>query len=136
RTIGAYELVVGKNGHKLKTSPEEGGGRGICNRTRAQRPGASLAADCKGIAGGDIAQQIQALAPSYFREGPIIDKTNLTGRYDFSLEWITVEQSTAGADGPSMFDAVDKQLGLKIESRKQAMPVLVIDKIDRMPTEN
>jgi len=136
RVLGAYALVVGKNGLKLKaTSGDSPTGKGVCNRSFAQRPGATLAAECKGIAGADIAQQIQTLAPGYFREGPIVDMTNLTGFYDFSLEWITVQQSAAGVDGPSMFAAVE-QLGLKIESRKQSMQVLVIDRVDRMPTEN
>src|SRR3984885_5769087 len=136
RVLGAYALVVGKNGSKLaETSNDSSAGKGVCNRSFAQRQGATLAAECKGILGADIAQQIQTLAPGYFREGPIVDMTNLNGLYDFSLEWITVQQSEQGVNGPSMFDAVEK-LGLKIESRKQSFPVLVIDRVDRMPTEN
>jgi uncharacterized protein (TIGR03435 family) len=134
--MGAYALVVGKNGVQLKESAEDtSAGKGVCNRAFAQRPGATLAAECKGIVGSDIAQQIQTLAPGYFREGPIVDMTNLKAVYDFSLEWITVQQSDQGVNGPSMFEAVEK-LGLKIESRKQSMTVLVIDRVDRMPTEN
>lgn len=134
--MGAYALVVGRNGLKLKEASEDSSeAKGVCNRSFAQRPGATLAAECKGVQGADIAQQIQTLAPGYFREGPIVDMTNLKGTYDFSLEWITVQQSDLGVNGPSMFQAVE-QLGLKIESRKQSMVVLVIDHIDRMPTEN
>jgi uncharacterized protein (TIGR03435 family) len=136
KVLGSYALMVGKNGLKLKETPGDGPqGNGVCNRSFAQRPGATLAAECRGIAGADIAQQIQTLAPGYFRDGPIVDMTNLKGVYDFSLEWITVQQAEAGIDGPSMFAAVE-QLGLKIESRKQSLPVLVIEQVDRMQTEN
>jgi uncharacterized protein (TIGR03435 family) len=134
--MGAYALVIGKNGLKLRESAEgRSADQGVCNRSFAQSPGATLAAECKGIVGADIAQQIQTLAPGYFREGPIVDMTNLKGVYDFSLEWVTVQQAEQGAGGPSMFEAVEK-LGLKIESRKQSMAVLVIDHVDRLPTEN
>jgi uncharacterized protein (TIGR03435 family) len=136
RVLGAYALVVGKGGPKLtQTSENSAAGKGVCNRSFAQRPGATLAAECKGVVGADIAQQIQTLAPGYFREGPIVDMTNLKGVYDFSLEWVTAQQAELGGAGLSMFDAVEK-LGLKIESRKQSMPVLVIDRVDRMPTDN
>lgn len=83
----------------------------------------------------DIAQQVQALAPGYFREGPIVDLTGLKGVYDFTLEWVTADDARNGAQ-PSMFDAVQEQLGLKLERRKQTVEILMIDKLDRTPTEN
>jgi uncharacterized protein (TIGR03435 family) len=46
-----------------------------------------------------LAQQHQTLAPGYFREGPVVDKTGLTQAYDFSLTWITQQQRDAGEDG-------------------------------------
>lgn len=136
RTMEGYALVVGKNGLKLKESAENSSaGKGLCKRSFGQSPGATLAAECEGIVGADIAQQIQTLAPGYFREGPIVDMTNLKGVYDFSLEWVTAQEAEQAAGGASVFEAVEK-LGLKIESRKQSMAVLVIDRVDRMPTEN
>ena len=42
----------------------------------------------------------------------------------------------AGSDGISIFDAVDKQLGLKLESRQVATPVLVVDSVNQKPTDN
>jgi uncharacterized protein (TIGR03435 family) len=136
RAMGAYALVIGKSGLKLKEpAGDSSAGKGVCSRSFAQTPGATLAAECKGIVGTDIAQEIQTLAPGYFREGPIVDMTNLKGVYDFSLEWVTAQQAEQGTGGPSMFEAVEK-LGLKIESRKLSMAVLVIDHVDKVPTEN
>ena len=84
----------------------------------------------------DIAQQLQVLAPGYFRDGPVMDLSNLKGTYDFKLEWITAGEASNGSPGPTMFNAVQDQLGLKLERRRQPVEVFVIDTLDRTPTEN
>jgi len=72
---------------------------------------------------------------------PIIDKTNLSGTYDFVLKFAPVQNLTAGGDpgaesaGPSLFTALEEQLGLKLESAKGPVEVLVIDSVSR-PSEN
>jgi bla regulator protein BlaR1 len=74
---------------------------------------------------------------------PIIDKTGLTGRFDFTLEWARERRAPAGFDssvasdpiGPTPLEALRDQLGLKLESTKAAIPILVIDKVER-PSEN
>lgn len=64
-------------------------------------------------------------------ERPVIDRTGLTGSYDMKVEW-----SAAGADGgPSIFTALQEQLGLKLESVKGPVEMLVIEKAEK-PTEN
>ena len=69
---------------------------------------------------------------------PVIDRTGLTGRFDIDLQFSAVGPQTA-ADQPdaptSVFTAVQEQLGLKLESRKERMDVLVIDQIE-MPSPN
>jgi uncharacterized protein (TIGR03435 family) len=67
---------------------------------------------------------------------PVIDKTGLTGRFDFTLAY---SQSLAAADatpsgGPSLQRAVRDQLGLKLESAKEPVDVMVIDQADKVPT--
>jgi len=136
KTMQTYALEVAKGGLKMKESPEGATGDARCTRSFAQRPGATLAAVCSRMTSADIAQQVQALAPGYFREGPVVDSTGLKGVYDFKLEWITAVEAAKGGDGPSMFNALEEQLGLKIERRRQPLEILVIDKLDRMPTEN
>jgi bla regulator protein blaR1 len=74
---------------------------------------------------------------------PIIDKTGLTGRFDFTLEWANERRRQPGSDlpvvsdpgGPTPIEALRDQLGLKLESTKAAIPILVIDKVER-PSEN
>ena len=68
----------------------------------------------------------------------VIDKTGLTGMYDFQVDWVH-DSPTASPenvpDGPSIFTAIEEQLGLKLVPAKAAVPVLVVDHIDR-PTDN
>jgi bla regulator protein blaR1 len=138
KTMDVYALEVAKAGPKMKESPEGAAGTARCERTIAdpKQVQLTLAASCSHMTAADIAQQLQALAPGYFRAGPVVDLTGLQGTYDFTLEWITAGQANQGAPGPSMFEAVQQQLGLKLERRKQAVQIMVIDKLDRTPTEN
>ncbi len=67
---------------------------------------------------------------------PVIDNTGLKKRYDFSLHWSPQMQSAgAASDGPSIFTALQEQLGLKLEASKRAMNVLFVDSLGA-PTEN
>lgn len=81
-------------------------------------------------------------------------KVGIKGSWDFTLAFSSSWGANAGAGGGmvppsgsgqpaadpngaiSFFDAVDKQLGLKLEKEKRSLPVLVIDHIDEQPTEN
>jgi uncharacterized protein (TIGR03435 family) len=75
----------------------------------------------------------------------VLDSTGLTGVFDFTLEWSADETQkllpqgetapTAGS-GPSIFSALQDQLGLKLESRKGPVEVLVVDRVERAPSEN
>jgi uncharacterized protein (TIGR03435 family) len=66
----------------------------------------------------------------------VIDKTNLKGLYDFRLQFTpeAFSGNTAGT-GPSIFTALQEQLGLRLESTKGPVDVLVIDHVER-PSEN
>jgi uncharacterized protein (TIGR03435 family) len=74
---------------------------------------------------------------------PIVDQTGLSGSWDFSLNWLPDRggSSPAGpvqfpdADGPSLFEALKDQLGLKLEPTKASIPVLVIDHVEQ-PSAN
>lgn len=73
----------------------------------------------------------------------VVDKTGLTGSYDIDLTY-TPEQpipagvniSPADPNGPSIYTALREQLGLKLESQKVQEEVLVIDRVERQPSEN
>jgi uncharacterized protein (TIGR03435 family) len=78
---------------------------------------------------------------------PVVDQTGLTGRFDFTLNWTPDEFQFSGmgvkppppGDDPSappdLFTAIQQQLGLKIDSTKSPVDVLVIDKVEK-PSAN
>lgn len=74
---------------------------------------------------------------------PVVDRTGLTGTYDFSLKWTPELPGTGGGaqgpppdnSGPSLFTALQEQLGLKLEPQKGSVEILRIDSIER-PSEN
>lgn len=155
KDLPVYALVVAKNGPKLKTStftppenspdmpraPGVGGGpqMGIRMNGRGQLTETY----------GDMNMLADVL--SRFCGRPVINKTALTGRYDFDLKWTPDEEQggpmspgarPGGDDAPppdstgtSLFTAIQEQLGLKLEPQKAPMDVLVIQHIDH-PTEN
>jgi uncharacterized protein (TIGR03435 family) len=65
----------------------------------------------------------------------VVDKTNLTDRYDLKLVWISDDAPANDSSGASLFTAIQEQLGLKLEPAKEAAPVLVIDHVE-LPTPN
>jgi uncharacterized protein (TIGR03435 family) len=65
----------------------------------------------------------------------VVDKTNLNERYDFTLQWSPDDAPAADNSAPSLFTAVQEQLGLKLEPAKEPVAVLVVDHVD-MPTAN
>ena len=78
---------------------------------------------------------------------PVIDKTGLMGTYDFGLDFAPEVQvgsaGPAGAagvppqdDGPSIYVALERQLGLRLEQKKSPVDVVVVDDADKVPVEN
>jgi uncharacterized protein (TIGR03435 family) len=84
------------------------------------------------LRGMPLSQLLPFLAPAVNRT--IVDKTALDGRYDIDLTW-TPELSSTAPEAVSIFTALQEQLGLKLESTKGPVEVLVIDHVER-PTEN
>jgi uncharacterized protein (TIGR03435 family) len=120
RTLPAYDLVVAKGGTKLQPSQSNGKSFGI-GRTHFEGQGlgvTSIAEDLSKITGRVV-----------------VDKTSLTGRYDFKLLWTADDAPATDGDPPTLFTAIQEQLGLKLESAKEPVPVLVIDHVDQ-PSPN
>jgi uncharacterized protein (TIGR03435 family) len=115
-----YTLVLARNGPKLQAAIEQGRGVGIGAKGRLNGNGA------------DMATFASALSGKLGRS--VVDRTGLKGFYNFLLTW-TPDEAQADAPGPSMFTAIQEQLGLKLESTKGAVEVLVIDHAER-PSEN
>jgi uncharacterized protein (TIGR03435 family) len=69
---------------------------------------------------------------------PVVDATGLTGKYDFDLYWQDDRGATAAeADrGPGLAQAIQEQLGLKLEAKKGPVKILVVDHAEKTPAEN
>lgn len=134
RPTQVYVLGVGKNGPKLETSVGTGKGTG-CARAIGGGAQGGVVAECHNVTTAQLAQQLQTLSPAYFRDGPIVDRTGLTGSYDLQLEWMMQQQLDAGMTGPTMYNAVEK-LGLTLEKKRESAEMLVVDRVEQTPTEN
>jgi uncharacterized protein (TIGR03435 family) len=80
-----------------------------------------------------------ASALSFTLRQPVVDETHMEGRYNVMLTY-TPERgpdvTPAADDGPSIFTAIEEQLGLKLEPRKVPMDIFVVDHCQKVPTEN
>jgi uncharacterized protein (TIGR03435 family) len=77
-----------------------------------------------------------ALGMQRYMDRPVVDETNLPGRYDFTLKWTPVDSpATEPNEPPGIFTAVQEELGLKLEATKGPADVLVIEHVER-PSAN
>jgi len=116
----AYALVVAKAG--LKIHPVQAG-----QPSTSSLPGH--------IEARKIPLQKLADLLGLVLDRPVIDSTSVAGVFDFTLEW-SQDGAADATSGPSILAALEEQLGLKLESRKSPVHVLVIDHIAKFPTEN
>lgn len=118
RDLPVYDLVVAPDGPKLKESvPHQGGASSV-------GPGKLTAHSYK--------MSSLAFSLSSAAGRVVLDKTGLSGEYDFELTWAPDNQPDAG---PSIFSALQDQLGLKLKPAKAPLEVIVIDHLQR-PSEN
>jgi len=133
KSLPAYVLMVGKGSLKLKTPVDPA-------LTGCQSQPATtlyLRVSCHNMTMPALARQVRQMAGGYVADHPVVDMTNLKGAWDFDVKWTgRGDLPAAGADGISIFDAVEKQLGLKLELQNIPLPVIVVDKVNRKPTEN
>jgi uncharacterized protein (TIGR03435 family) len=83
-----------------------------------------------------FAEQLHDMAGGYLNV-PVVNSTKLEGSWDFDLKWTPRGLlDRAGADGISIFDAVDRELGLSLTKQTAPRPVLIVDSVDESPTPN
>jgi uncharacterized protein (TIGR03435 family) len=125
---------------------------------RDKNPALGRLVTCQNMTMAQFAEQIPNIAPGYVRT-PVQDATGLEGAFDFTLSFSPAGAVQGGGrggprggdggppaagapealDAPvtlTLFEAVEKQLGLKLEMRKRPMAVLVIDHVEQKPTAN
>ena len=126
RAAPVYALVVMKEGHKLRAP-----GDGCQDAGGVRMAGPGLLRSCK--PGMSMAQLVFSLNRDMDR--PVVDRTGLTGTFAISLEWAAREPLTGGDDKPSLFTAVQEQLGLRLEPATDAVDAFIIDSVEP-PTPN
>jgi uncharacterized protein (TIGR03435 family) len=156
KEMPVYELAVAKGGPRIKLSADQSPivapERGAPLPPRPQRGGPmprgamAMGRGSFEAHGVPIANFIQGLSQQLGR--PIIDKTGLKGFYDITLQWTPefgvglvkpggpdTDPPPADASGPSIFTAIQEQLGLRLDSAKGPVDVLIIDSVQK-PVEN
>jgi uncharacterized protein (TIGR03435 family) len=127
-----YALTVGKNGPKLTGSDAASPIPNLIPRGPGNLPARNA-----------TMEEFAGVMQSHL-DRPVFDQTGLKGRFDFQLQW-TPDETTrfAPLDGPpggaetlpDLFTAIQQQLGLKLESTRAQVDVLVIDRVEK-PSEN
>jgi uncharacterized protein (TIGR03435 family) len=129
KDLPAYGLVAGSGGSKLTQSVRKGGNISTVPRNGGVRLMAI---------GASTSLLVKALEP-HLGGLTVIDDTGLTGRYDFTLEFAgetTVQPSQDEFPFPSLSNALQQDLGLRLVKKTASFDVLVIDHVNRVPTAN
>ncbi len=157
REVPVYALTVAKSGPKLTPfqegsctpldidtlGPRQPGDKPLCHPGWIQGKGANISIDAQAMGVDEFSKFLQLML-----DRPVIDKTGIAGRFDFRVEFAPDDMTsrfatgTPGArsldstgGGPVLREAIQEQLGLKLESTKGPGEFLVIDHIER-PSEN
>jgi uncharacterized protein (TIGR03435 family) len=118
RPLQFYALLQGPRGARLsKSNPDENSAAPVNVRGR--------------IVNSRLLMSGLAILLSRFQREIVVDMTGLEGPFNINLEW-----DADNTTGPSLFTALQEQLGLKLESRKGPMDVLFVDDAEKVPTEN
>jgi bla regulator protein BlaR1 len=131
-----YSLVVAKNGPKLRKAQHV-----VTNPTGTGSPDGTGDRDESTVTPGKIVltgSSLSLLANLLSSQGlshTVVDKTGLTELYDITLRWSPDDIGSSDASLPSLFTALQEQLGLKLEYNKNPIDVIVIDHIER-PSAN
>jgi uncharacterized protein (TIGR03435 family) len=152
RPVVAYTLVAVKPRLRradVSNRAECKEARTVENDPRDVTPRLSRLLECQSVTTAQFAEQLLPLSPNDFAYA-VEDATGITGKWDLRLSYTPtwdlrnptgnlaadVTSASDPAGGMSIFEAVKKQLGLKLEKRQRMLPVLVIDHIEEKPADN
>jgi uncharacterized protein (TIGR03435 family) len=136
KELSVYQIVAGKTGDKLATYA------GDPNGAPTYGLSALGSMTVKNANISDFARWLQR----YVLDRPVVDRTGITGRFSFALNWQaddsqfaslagTLRPPAGNSDRPSLYEAMQEQLGLKLEATKAPVDVFVIDHLEK-PSEN
>jgi uncharacterized protein (TIGR03435 family) len=140
KVLKVYSMAIAKGGAKLNQAK---GGDPVCVPSIGQDN--VYHRECHNMTMAELAEQLPSYAPRFFEGRPVVNATDLQGAWDFRLDWTPLSGGLAGLEaapgaefdsGTTIFRTMEKNLGLKLEQREQAMTIVVIDQVDRVPTDN
>ena len=120
KDVQGYALVIAKGGPKLKQGTPGNSAGGAIFPGGLRNPNTSL----------DTFAAMLARPTGR----PVVNKTGIAGNYDIDLRY--AKDDAADSSLPSIFTALQEQLGLKLETQKVPVGMLVIDHVEKIPTEN
>jgi len=148
KEMTGYDLLLAKGGAKFKESKGEPEGDDVAWNMQKDAEGYPVLPGNKStmaaIAGGYSTQRwanepVESIAGMLeFRlNGAVDNATGLTGKYDMLLHWI-MDGGRVSDDihGPTLLQALQDQLGLRVQKKKVTVDVLVVDHLEKAPTEN
>jgi len=145
RSLPVFVLEVSKRGPRMKKSPPAPEGDDRCVPGKGNPGDRHL--ECSHITMEELSKHLQLLARGYV-DRQVLDETRLKGSFQFHLDWTpagiyygtksTTNDATApdAYSGYSLFDALERQLGLTMKRANRQLPVIVIDHMERTPLEN
>jgi uncharacterized protein (TIGR03435 family) len=137
RELPYLALVIGRNGHKLRPAREGDSTPPITGAGRIIHP--------------RMPMSVLAMLLSRFERQIVVDLTALAGPFDVKLEWtpdfirerarpdggaVSINGQSFDPNGPTLYTAIQDQLGLRLESRKGPLDVIVVDHAEKVPAEN
>jgi uncharacterized protein (TIGR03435 family) len=125
KEMAIYAIMPGKNGLKMKKRPEFGFFRGNNGKTIGHI-----------TAVASLAQLADSL--SGILDRPVVDQSGLDGFWEIDLQWL-LDSSAAPPEDialPSIFTAVEEQLGLKLVPTRGPVSMMIVDHAEKMPSEN
>jgi uncharacterized protein (TIGR03435 family) len=141
KEISTYAMVVAEGGSKLQlakpassySDPVQGPkGEPLDKSFRIKLDGSQVGLEARGMSTADMASQLSRQLGTL-----VVDKTGLTGNYDFTLNWKSDASGAGSFNAPvshasalSLSTAIQEQLGLKLEPQKGPMEILVIDHVE------
>lgn len=125
RKLESYALIVDKRGPKLPAESTVSDGAFIFGEDHMTARGITMAGLASRLSG-----------PVFKLDRPVVDITGIKGAYDFTLNWAPDGVPVDWRSSPSIFTALQEQLGLRLVARKIAFRILVVDHAEKVPSGN
>lgn len=143
RELQQYELLVGKGGPKFSASPPPGSLVDSSTLTKNGCPALPVARGLAVINGlivshvSDWTMELLTNQVAHQLRVHVTDATGLTGKYDIAMCWQPdLTPGTNSDSGPTLQQALQDQLGLKLESKKGPVELVVVDHAEKSPVQN